>query len=105
MSAGTGAALRFVSSGGDGFDGQMSVFDPPEAMEFTWGTDRLRIELAGGRRLETLLDPHRHLRRARQGRPRRGRRALSAWTAGLPTSTARRLGLWGERGVEATRVT
>jgi hypothetical protein len=30
----------------------MLVFDPPEGMEFTWGTDRLRIELradgAGG---------------------------------------------------------
>lgn len=23
----------------------MLVFDPPEVMEFTWGTDRLRIEL------------------------------------------------------------
>ena len=40
-----GAPLRFVSSAGDGFDGQMLVFDPPEVMEFTWGTDRLRIEL------------------------------------------------------------
>ena len=40
-----GAPLRFVSSAGDGFDGQMLVFDPPEVMEFTWGPDRLRIEL------------------------------------------------------------
>ena len=40
-----GAPLRFVMSGGDGFDGQLLVFDPPEVMEFTWGTDRLRIEL------------------------------------------------------------
>jgi uncharacterized protein YndB with AHSA1/START domain len=31
-----GAPLRFVSSAGDGFDGQMLVFDPPEVMEFTW---------------------------------------------------------------------
>jgi uncharacterized protein YndB with AHSA1/START domain len=40
-----GAPLRFVMSGGDGFDGQMRVFDPPEVMEFTWGADLLRIEL------------------------------------------------------------
>jgi len=41
-----GAPLRFVTSTGDGFDGQMLVFDPPSVMEFTWGTDLLRIELA-----------------------------------------------------------
>src|SRR5271156_3985953 len=41
-----GAPLRFVSSSGDGFDGRMLVFDPPSVMEFTWGTDLLRIELA-----------------------------------------------------------
>src|SRR5437762_11948923 len=40
-----GARLRFVSSIGDGFDGEMLVFDPPRVMELTWGTDRLRIEL------------------------------------------------------------
>src|ERR1700685_4116207 len=44
-----GAPLRFVSSTGDGFDGQMLVFDPPSVMEFTWGTDLLRIELAADR--------------------------------------------------------
>ena len=43
-----GAPLRFVTPGdpGDGFDGQLLVFDPPSVMEFTWGTDLLRIELA-----------------------------------------------------------
>ena len=53
-----GAPLRFVSSAGDGFDGQMLVFDPPEVMEFTWGTDRLRIELRadGAGTLFTLTD-------------------------------------------------
>jgi uncharacterized protein YndB with AHSA1/START domain len=53
-----GAPLRFVSSAGDGFDGQMLVFDPPEVMEFTWGTDRLRIELRadGAGTLLTLTD-------------------------------------------------
>ena len=40
-----GAPLRFVSSVGEGFDGQMLVFDPPETLEFTWGADLLRIEL------------------------------------------------------------
>jgi uncharacterized protein YndB with AHSA1/START domain len=53
-----GAPLRFVSSAGDGFDGQMLVFDPPEVMEFTWGPDRLRIELQadGAGTLLTLTD-------------------------------------------------
>ena len=41
-----GAALRFVTDGGDGFDGEMLVFDPPTVMELSWGTDQLRIELA-----------------------------------------------------------
>ncbi|MDQ1467521.1 MAG: hypothetical protein QOH10_1936 [Actinomycetota bacterium] len=40
-----GARLRFVTSSGDGFDGEMLVFDPPSVMELMWGTDRLRIEL------------------------------------------------------------
>jgi len=53
-----GAALRFVSSAGDGFDGQMLVFDPPSVMEFTWGTDLLRIQLEadGPGTLLTLTD-------------------------------------------------
>jgi hypothetical protein len=53
-----GAPLRFVTSAGDGFDGQMLVFDPPSVMEFTWGTDLLRIELAadGAGTLLTLTD-------------------------------------------------
>jgi uncharacterized protein YndB with AHSA1/START domain len=40
-----GAALRFESSRGDGFDGEMLVYEPPSVLEFTWGPDRLRIEL------------------------------------------------------------
>jgi uncharacterized protein YndB with AHSA1/START domain len=53
-----GAPLRFVGSAGDSFDGQMLVFDPPEVMEFTWGADRLRIELRadGAGTLLTLTD-------------------------------------------------
>ena len=53
-----GAPLRFVSSAGDGFDGQMVVFDPPSVMEFTWGADLLRIELQtdGAEPLLTLTD-------------------------------------------------
>jgi len=36
----------------------MLVFDPPEVMEFTWGTDQLRIELQadGAGTLLTLTD-------------------------------------------------
>ncbi len=54
----SGAPLRFVASNGDGFDGQMLVFEPPSVMEFTWGTDLLRIELAedGAGTVLTLTD-------------------------------------------------
>ena len=53
-----GAGLRFVSSGGDTFEGEMRVFDPPSVIEFTWGGDRLRIELTpkGNSTLLTLTD-------------------------------------------------
>jgi uncharacterized protein YndB with AHSA1/START domain len=53
-----GAPLRFVSSAGDSFDGQMLAFDPPTVTEFTWGTDLLRIELRqdGDGTLLTLTD-------------------------------------------------
>jgi len=53
-----GAPLRFVSSGGGSFAGQMLLFDPPEVVEFTWGTDLLRIELSldGTGTLLTLTD-------------------------------------------------
>jgi uncharacterized protein YndB with AHSA1/START domain len=40
-----GAPLRFVGSTGDGFDGTMLTFDPPNVMELMWGSDQLRIEL------------------------------------------------------------
>jgi len=52
------APLRFVSSAGEGFDGQMLVFDPPSVMEFTWGADLVRIELRpdGAGTLLTLTD-------------------------------------------------
>src|ERR1700743_3701125 len=53
-----GAPLRFVSPAGDAFDGQLLVFDPPSVLEFTWGPDLLRIELAadGAGTLLTLTD-------------------------------------------------
>jgi uncharacterized protein YndB with AHSA1/START domain len=53
-----GARLRFVSSAGEPFEGEMLVFDPPSVMELTWGGDRLRIELAtdGDGTLLTLTD-------------------------------------------------
>ncbi len=52
------APLRFVSSAGDSFGGQMLVFDPPSVMEFSWGADLLRIELSqdGDGTLLTLTD-------------------------------------------------
>src|SRR6202011_971472 len=61
-----GAALRFVTAGGDGFDGEMVDFDPPSRMEFTWGTDRLRIELRpdGDGTLLTLTDTFTELGKA-----------------------------------------
>jgi uncharacterized protein YndB with AHSA1/START domain len=53
-----GAPLRFVSSAGEGFDGQLLVFEPPSVMEMTWGPDLLRIELQpdGAGTLLTLTD-------------------------------------------------
>jgi uncharacterized protein YndB with AHSA1/START domain len=53
-----GAKLRFVTAPGEGFDGELLVFDPPSVMELMWGVDRLRIELAddGAGTLLTLTD-------------------------------------------------
>jgi uncharacterized protein YndB with AHSA1/START domain len=61
-----GAHLRFVSAQGDGFDGEMIVFDPPSVMELMWGTDKLRIELAsdGDGTLLTLTDTFSELGKA-----------------------------------------
>ena len=54
----TGARLRFVSSVGDPFEGEMLVYEPPSVLELTWGTDRLRIELRpdGVGTVLTLID-------------------------------------------------
>jgi uncharacterized protein YndB with AHSA1/START domain len=43
-----GAALRFVFPGGEGppLDGRMLAFDPPSLLEFLWGEETLRFELA-----------------------------------------------------------
>lgn len=61
-----GAPLRFVTSGGDGFDGEMLVFDPPSVMELAWGTDQLRIELRpdGDGTVLTLTDTFSELGKA-----------------------------------------
>lgn len=55
-----GGRLVFSSPQGRGpdFDGEVRACDPPSVLEFTWGTDLLRLELAptpGGCTL-TLLD-------------------------------------------------
>ena len=54
----TGAPLRFESSAGDGFDGEMVRFEPPTTMEMTWGENRLRLELRpeGDGTILTLTD-------------------------------------------------
>ena len=95
-----GAPLRFVSSAGDDFDGQMLVFDPPEVMEFTWGTDRLRIELRADSAgtLLTLTDTFDELgKAARDG---------AGWHECLDrlvaASTARRNGPWVSSGSRCT---
>lgn len=52
-----GGPLRFVGEGFE-FDGEVLAFDPPRALEFRWGTDVIRLEVAeraGGSTL-TLLD-------------------------------------------------
>jgi uncharacterized protein YndB with AHSA1/START domain len=62
-----GAPLRFVAESGDGFDGEMLVFDPPKVMELLWGVDRLRIELTpdgGGGTVLTLIDTFAELGKA-----------------------------------------
>jgi uncharacterized protein YndB with AHSA1/START domain len=41
----TGASIRFVTDGDDGFDGEVLACEPPSLLELRWGTDRVRIEL------------------------------------------------------------
>jgi uncharacterized protein YndB with AHSA1/START domain len=55
-----GAPLRFEPAAGmaDPFDGEVRAVDPPRLLEFSWGPDVIRIELAddGGATELTLLD-------------------------------------------------
>ena len=53
-----GATLTFGPAGMDAFTGEVLVVDPPRALEYTWGTDRLRFELeeSDGGCVLTLLD-------------------------------------------------
>jgi uncharacterized protein YndB with AHSA1/START domain len=52
-----GAPLHFVSEYGD-FDGEVLAFEPPRVIEFTWGTDIIRLEVAadGDGSILTLID-------------------------------------------------
>ena len=52
-----GAPLRFVSEYGD-FSGQILAYEPPSLIEFRWGTDTIRLEIAadGDGSVLTLLD-------------------------------------------------
>lgn len=45
-----GGRLVFSSPAGRGpdFEGEVLAYDPPSALEFTWGTDVIRLELAPG---------------------------------------------------------
>jgi uncharacterized protein YndB with AHSA1/START domain len=40
-----GAPLRFLSEHGD-FDGEVLAFEPPSLVEFRWGTDTIRLQVA-----------------------------------------------------------
>ena len=72
----TGATLRFVFRDDEGptFKGRMIRCEPPSVLEFDWGGDTLRFELEAVRGRHPA-DAHRHLRRAGEGRPERGRLA------------------------------
>lgn len=48
-----GAPLKFVSKYGD-FDGEVIAVDPPRLLEFRWGTDIIRLEVAAHPRGATL---------------------------------------------------
>ncbi len=53
-----GGKLCFRFKTGDSFDGEVLALDPPRLLEFSWGPDTIRIEVAerpGGSTL-TLLD-------------------------------------------------
>jgi uncharacterized protein YndB with AHSA1/START domain len=52
-----GGHLRFVSEFGD-FDGEVLAFQPPSLLEFRWGTDTIRLEVAGDAQgsVLTLID-------------------------------------------------
>lgn len=60
-----GAPLKFVSDFGD-FEGKVLAYEPPSVLEFLWGTDTIRLEVArdgDGSRL-TLLDTFAELGKA-----------------------------------------
>jgi uncharacterized protein YndB with AHSA1/START domain len=50
-----GAPLRFEMPGGDGFDGEVTAMEPEAVLEFRWGTDTIRIELAADGAAGTTL--------------------------------------------------
>jgi uncharacterized protein YndB with AHSA1/START domain len=52
-----GAPLRFISQYGD-FDGEVLAYQPPSLLEFRWGTDIIRLEVAPESQgsILTLLD-------------------------------------------------
>jgi len=90
-----GVPLRFVGAIGGDFGGEMLDFRPPRAMEFTWGADRMRIELHpdGAGTVLTLTDTFaQHGKAARDG---------AGWHECLDRLTSALDGVppaaWGER--------
>ena len=87
-----GARLRFVPAGNDdlAFEGAVVAFEPPTLVEFTWGTDTIRIELAaaddGRTTVLTFTDTFDELGKA----ARDGAGWHAASTSSATTSTGRR---------------
>jgi uncharacterized protein YndB with AHSA1/START domain len=50
-----GARLVFKSEGADDFEGEVLAVDPPRLLEFTWGTDTLRFEVAAEGEARSVL--------------------------------------------------
>ena len=71
------------------FTGEVLACQPAALLEFRWGPDILRLEVAGR---DTGLHPHppAHVRRARQGGPGRGRLARVPGSTGPPPGRWRR---------------
>ena len=100
-----GAPLTFSDPQGRGpdFGGEVIACEPPSLLEFCWGPDVIRLEIAA-RGSGLHADPAGHVRRARQGGPGRGGLARLPGVAGQsPGPHARAAGEpAGRRCIRAT---